>query len=187
MVIITHIYRKWNFYNPAMSVGAWVNRIAHNQFVNILRNNYSNTASPCSRCPCNLKDGSDGCSLFGKQNSDCKLYDKWRDGTKNLEGALKLTIDTASLPFALFLARIYHSIISEAGSNSYENRPDVQIKKLFHEFTNLVGTKLFYSKSTELFDLQNFFHFNLKIFFIFVCKLFFVLQNFFSMVFKNFC
>jgi hypothetical protein len=80
------------------------------------------------------------------------FYNKWRHGTKNIEGALKLAIDTASLPFALRFTRVYHKIMSEPGSESYEKRPQLQIKKLFHEFINLILDPT----PTELNDIRKF-------------------------------
>ena len=80
------------------------------------------------------------------------FYDKWSHGRKNMEGTLKLATDTASLPFALRFTHVYYRIMSEEGSDSYEKRPELQIKKLFHEFTNLILNPT----PTELDDIRKF-------------------------------
>lgn len=76
MIIIAHINVKWALFNPKRgSLEAWVNATTHNQFHNILRNIYGNISRPCLKCHANL--GGTGCSLYGEQNCECALYEKW--------------------------------------------------------------------------------------------------------------
>lgn len=97
--IITHIWKKWEQYDQIRSLGGWVATIVNNQFINILRNTYLSTSSPCQRCPCRREEGM--CSVFGMQGPDCALYKKWLKTKKSahdirLPVAMENHIDEAS-------------------------------------------------------------------------------------------
>jgi DNA-directed RNA polymerase specialized sigma24 family protein len=78
--ILMHIWTKWHLYDESKSLSGWVSTITKNQFINILRNTYQSTSSPCLRCPCNLMNGQ--CSLYGEQGNECDLYAKWQKSKK---------------------------------------------------------------------------------------------------------
>lgn len=74
-IILVHVDKKWEQYDQTKPVEPWVAKIARNQFINELRNNYLSTASPCSDCPMNL--GGDECKLFKKKGPQCEYYKVW--------------------------------------------------------------------------------------------------------------
>lgn len=85
-IILAHIWKKWGLYDQKRPLGGWVATIVKHQFSNILRDIYSSTSSPCTRCPCNMGDTGatnaageriGGCSLYGVQGPDCALYKVW--------------------------------------------------------------------------------------------------------------
>lgn len=73
--IITHVWKKWPLYDQSRPLGGWVATIVKHQFANILRDTYTSTSSPCSRCVANKGDKM--CSLYGEQGVECPLYKKW--------------------------------------------------------------------------------------------------------------
>jgi hypothetical protein len=80
-IIITHIYNKWEQYNHKKSLVSWVNKIVHNQLINIARDYYNIYLPPCCNCPFNT--GGDGCSLYGVQSSQCVKYKNWESKKKS--------------------------------------------------------------------------------------------------------
>ena len=80
--ILTHIWKKWHLYDQDRPLGGWAATILKNKWVNILRDIYGSTASPCLRCPANLGNGR--CSAFGDIESlDCNLFKKWYGGKRH--------------------------------------------------------------------------------------------------------
>ncbi len=74
--IITHIWTKWDTYDQSRPLGGWVATIVRHQFINVLRDTYTSTSSPCARCPANL--GNERCKLFEyTESQDCALFKKW--------------------------------------------------------------------------------------------------------------
>lgn len=87
--IVTHIWKKWHLFDQERPLAAWVNTIVSNQFINILRDIYLSTSSPCQRCPCNT--GNNLCSVYGEQGVACPLYKKWY-GSKRYSHQAKLPV-----------------------------------------------------------------------------------------------
>lgn len=75
-IIENHIFEKWHQYDPSRPLEAWVARITNNQFINILRNYYTNYTKPCFRCPAAFDEN--GCKIYGEQSSVCNLFAKWK-------------------------------------------------------------------------------------------------------------
>lgn len=73
--ILTHIWKQWSKYDQSRPLGAWVSVVVRHQTINILRNTYLSTSSPCSQCACDLGEGM--CSMFGEQGEVCPLYKAW--------------------------------------------------------------------------------------------------------------
>jgi hypothetical protein len=75
LMITHHIYSKWHLFDQKRSLEAWVTTITNNQFINILRNYYTNYTKPCNKCP--LAVDNNGCKEFGEQSSACSIYAHW--------------------------------------------------------------------------------------------------------------
>jgi hypothetical protein len=91
-IIRKHIYVKWDKWNQELPFGPWVGTLIDHQITNILRNNYSNFAKPCSGCPFNQsvlnpisKTHSQYCGFTksGLQCEECPLYAKWKKKKEN--------------------------------------------------------------------------------------------------------
>jgi len=80
-IIRLHIYKKWDMYDPIKPLGPWLNRIISNQIKNLIRNHYGNYSRPCLRCA--AAEGEGLCEIYGKQCSDCPLYNEWEKNKKN--------------------------------------------------------------------------------------------------------
>lgn len=74
-IIRAHIYKKWNKYDVNQPLLPWVNKVISSQIKNLVRNNYTNYARPCLKCP--ASQGENLCSIYGEQCSKCPLFDKW--------------------------------------------------------------------------------------------------------------
>jgi RNA polymerase sigma factor (sigma-70 family) len=102
-MIRLHIFKKWHLWDQDRPFKPWAAMIISNQMKNMIRNNYSNFAKPCLKCPFYL--GGDSCSFTknGKQNSECDSYSKWQ---KKKEKAYNLKLP---LPMedGLFLGETY--------------------------------------------------------------------------------
>ncbi len=79
-IILIHISQKWETYDQNKKLEPWVARVTRNQFINVLRNNYLSTASPCSNCEMNL--GGDECKLFKIKGPKCDFYRVWLSKNK---------------------------------------------------------------------------------------------------------
>ncbi|MEK6882216.1 MAG: sigma factor [Nanoarchaeota archaeon] len=91
-IIRLHIFKKWNQYDPSKALEPWLNRVISNQISNLIRNNYGNYCRPCLRCP--ALESEDGCKIYGKQSSECSLYDHWLKTKKQAyDTKLPLTIE----------------------------------------------------------------------------------------------
>lgn len=77
-MIRLHIFKKWHLWDQTRAFKPWASQIISNQIKNMIRNNYSNYAKPCLRCPHYL--GHDGCSFTSNniQTEECDLFAKWR-------------------------------------------------------------------------------------------------------------
>ncbi len=76
LMIITHVWKKWDKYDQKRPLANWVAEVTRNQFSNILRDAYLSTTAPCSRCPLNM--GEERCQKYEKTESmECPLYAKW--------------------------------------------------------------------------------------------------------------
>lgn len=77
-IIRLHVYNKWHLWDQTRSFRPWASMVISHQIKNLVRNNYSNFAKPCLKCPFYL--GSDQCSFTrsGVQNSDCDKFAKWQ-------------------------------------------------------------------------------------------------------------
>ena len=90
-IIRTHIWKKWHLWDQSKPFKPWAATVVSHQMMNLVRNNYSNFARPCLKCPFFM--GSDGCGFTksGTQDVECELFAKWK---KKKERAynLKLTL-----------------------------------------------------------------------------------------------
>ena len=106
-IIRTHIYKKWEQWDQVRPIEPWVNKIISNQLKNILRNNYSNFASPCISCKYNQSreqragQVSNLCSQTstGLQSSECSLYAKW-EKTRKQAYDIKVPVALETNPFS---------------------------------------------------------------------------------------
>lgn len=92
---IHHISIKWDLLDQTKSIGGWVKTIVDNQWINMLRDEYLGTASPCRGCAC--AEGDFSCTLFVEQASmSCPKYTKWYDSNKRHKHAARmpLTMET---------------------------------------------------------------------------------------------
>jgi RNA polymerase sigma factor (sigma-70 family) len=77
-MIRIHIFNKWHLWDQQRPFKPWAAMIISNQMKNMVRNNYSNFAKPCLKCP--HYNGGDSC-LFTKsavQDKECELFAKWQ-------------------------------------------------------------------------------------------------------------
>lgn len=77
-IIRLHIWKKWPLWDQNKSFKPWAATVISNQMMNLVRNNYSNFARPCLKCP--FFQGSDGCGFTksGIQDQECELFAKWK-------------------------------------------------------------------------------------------------------------
>jgi hypothetical protein len=75
-IILIHIWKKWDLYDPSQPLKPWVNRIITNQIKNLVRNNYTNYSRPCLRCDAAV--GEDGCKIYKEQCEACPLFAHWK-------------------------------------------------------------------------------------------------------------
>ena len=155
--ILTHIWKKWDKYDPSKPLGAWVNTIIQHQLYNILRDCYLSTSPPCSKCPCNLGDGM--CSMFGKYSLECTPYHAWykskkfrHDARLPLSLESKKNLDEAhNIPEASFDIEVAAIALHEK-MRQYLTAADWEIyKRLYieHKDEELVASELGF-KSTEV-------------------------------------
>ena len=74
-IIRIHIHKKWDKYDSKKPFLPWVNKVITSQIRNLIRNNYSNYARPCLKCP--AAQGDNLCSIYGEQCSACPMYAQW--------------------------------------------------------------------------------------------------------------
>lgn len=79
-IIRVHIHKKWEQYDQTKPLVNWLNKTISNQIKNIIRNNYTNFARPCLRCP--AFQGEDLCEIYQTQCSECPLYRHWEKSKK---------------------------------------------------------------------------------------------------------
>lgn len=77
-IIRTHIWNKWHLWDQSRPFKPWVATVISRQMMNLVRNNYSNFARPCLKCPFFM--GADGCGFTksGLQDEECDVFAKWR-------------------------------------------------------------------------------------------------------------
>lgn len=92
MEILEHIWKKWHLYDQKRELARWVSRVIKYQLINILRNIYQSSASPCGGCVFNR--GGTNCSEYGQQGVECPLYAKWYKTKRHFHYAkLPLALD----------------------------------------------------------------------------------------------
>jgi len=81
-IIINHISQKWHLYDQTRKLENWVSTVASRRIINLLRDNYTNYARPCIKCPHSI-DG-DMCEITpsGNQCSECPMYKEWANKKK---------------------------------------------------------------------------------------------------------
>ena len=79
-IIRLHIFKKWHLYDKSRPFVPWVNRVISSQIKNLIRNVYGNFSRPCLRCA--AAEDADGCTIYGKQCSDCPLFKYWEQHKK---------------------------------------------------------------------------------------------------------
>ena len=77
-IIRTHIYKKWHLWDQQRPFKPWAAMIISNQIKNLIRNNYSNFAKPCLRCPHNMGATSCGWTKSNEQDVSCPDFSKWK-------------------------------------------------------------------------------------------------------------
>jgi RNA polymerase sigma factor (sigma-70 family) len=77
-IIRLHIYKKWHLWDQERPFKPWAAMIISNQIKNLIRNNYSNFAKPCLRCPHNLGNNMCAITKIGEQNEECEIFAKWK-------------------------------------------------------------------------------------------------------------
>lgn len=77
-IIRLHIWTKWHLWDQERPFKPWAAMVVSHQMMNLVRNNYSNFARPCLKCP--FFQGSDGCGFTksGIQDQECELFAKWK-------------------------------------------------------------------------------------------------------------
>lgn len=78
--ILSHINSKWSQWDQSRPIEPWIYRVATNQIANIVRNNYTSFARPCTLCPFAQKaEGGNLCAITdsGEQSVECPLFAKW--------------------------------------------------------------------------------------------------------------
>jgi len=122
-----HIFKKWEKWNPEMSLLPWLNTVITNQIINLVRNNYSNYARPCLGCPHNA--GGNNCKIYSTQNNNCADYAKW-EKTKKHAYDIKLPVsvnderifgednqfdakasESSSFDFEFFVPKVHESML----------------------------------------------------------------------------
>jgi len=147
-IISSHIYVKWEKYDPAQPLKPWLNKIISNQLKNILRNNYSNFVRPCLNCPFNLSgDGVEesSCSFTksGSQDSSCPLFKKWEKTKKAAyDIKLPLSIDSEAAEHKEIAAK--NSEIVEA-----EQRLHIEMKEVLPDRQYMIYKMLFIDYLSE--------------------------------------
>ena len=79
-ILRIHIYTKWHLYDSTKPLAPWLNRLISNQIKNLIRNTYSNFTRPCLKC--SASEGSEFCSIYGKQDNSCPLFAFWEKSKK---------------------------------------------------------------------------------------------------------
>lgn len=77
-IIRSHIYKKWHLWDQTRPFKPWASMLISNQIKNLIRNNYSNYAKPCLKCPYFLSNEECAFTESGKQDSSCDTYAKWQ-------------------------------------------------------------------------------------------------------------
>jgi RNA polymerase sigma factor (sigma-70 family) len=95
-IIRLHIYNKWHLWDQQRAFGPWASILISNQIKNLVRNNYTNFAKPCLRCPHYL--GGTECEITksGEHDTTCSMYANWqkkKESAYNLK--LPLSLDTS--------------------------------------------------------------------------------------------
>ena len=77
-IIRMHIWKKWHLWDQQRPFKPWAGMVVSHQIMNLVRNNYSNFARPCLKCP--FFQGSDGCGYTksGIQDEECEVFAKWK-------------------------------------------------------------------------------------------------------------
>ncbi len=118
MEIIAHIWKKWALYDQSRKLESWVAQVTHHQYINILKEAYMGTASPCMRCAMNM--GDDRCRTFGTQSSECKLYKDWEKERKHIHQAKN------------------HLSLENHNQEAYDKEDHASLEALVPEFNNRV-------------------------------------------------
>lgn len=77
-IIRMHVWKKWHLWDQTRPFKPWAAMVISHQMMNLVRNNYSNFARPCLKCPFFM--GSDGCGFTksGIQDQECEIFAKWK-------------------------------------------------------------------------------------------------------------
>jgi len=81
--IVTHVWKKWHQWNQERPLAPWVSTICKNQIFNKLRNNFTNYARPCIKCPNNLEGTHCSATSNHEQCSECPIYAHWMTSKKS--------------------------------------------------------------------------------------------------------
>ena len=77
-IIRIHIHKKWHLWDQSRPFKPWAAMIISNQIKNLVRNNYSNFAKPCLRCPHNMGNLSCDLTKSKEQDISCPDFAKWK-------------------------------------------------------------------------------------------------------------
>jgi DNA-directed RNA polymerase specialized sigma24 family protein len=81
--IVTHVWKKWHLWDQARPLAPWVAQVCTNQIWNKIRNNYTNYARPCIKCPNNLEGTHCSVTSNHEQCAECPIYAKWLETKKS--------------------------------------------------------------------------------------------------------
>lgn len=78
-IIRIHVHKKWHLWDQSRPFKPWASMVISHQIQNEIRNNYSNYAKPCLKCPHYL--GGDFCAITssGMQSVECGIFKKWKN------------------------------------------------------------------------------------------------------------
>lgn len=142
-IIRLHIYNKWHLWDQQRPFGPWASILISNQIKNLVRNNYTNFAKPCLRCPHYLGGIECGLTKSGEHDSSCSIYSNWQ---KKKESAYNLKLPL-SLDTSIF---VHDSLLDD--HFEYDDKID-KIHKLVIEQLNdkhkIIYTMLFIDHSSE--------------------------------------
>lgn len=137
-IILIHIHKKWNLYDPNYPLPPWINKIISHQISNLIRNHYSSFSRPCLQCSCN--EGNDLCSIYKTQNSSCPLFARW-EKTKKRAHNVKMAVSIENHAQEISDRPDENVDISKATENMHKKMEEILTKSEFrvYRFLYIIG------------------------------------------------